>query len=28
MELSIWFTADELVSYRREIDRWVLGPRA
>ena len=27
-ELSIWFTADELVSYRREIDRWVLGPRA
>ncbi len=28
MELSIWFTTDELVSYRREIDRWVLGPRA
>jgi nucleoside-diphosphate kinase len=28
MELSIWFTADELVSYRREIDRWVLGLRA
>ncbi len=27
MELSIWFAAGELVSYRREIDRWVLGPR-
>jgi nucleoside-diphosphate kinase len=27
-ELSIWFTAGELVSYRREIDRWVIGPKA
>jgi nucleoside-diphosphate kinase len=27
-ELSIWFTAAELVSYRREIDRWVIGPKA
>jgi nucleoside-diphosphate kinase len=27
-ELSIWFTAGELVSYRRDIDRWVLGPRS
>jgi nucleoside-diphosphate kinase len=27
-ELSIWFTADELISYRREIDRWVIGPKA
>ena len=27
-ELSIWFTADELMSYRREIDRWVIGPKA
>jgi nucleoside-diphosphate kinase len=25
-ELALWFTADELVSYRREIDRWVLAP--
>jgi nucleoside-diphosphate kinase len=27
-ELSIGFTAGELVSYRRDIDRWVLGPRS
>jgi nucleoside-diphosphate kinase len=26
-ELGIWFTADELVTYRREIDRWVIGPK-
>ena len=26
-ELAIWFTAAELVSYRREIDRWVIGPK-
>ena len=27
-ELSIWFAADELTTYGREIDRWVLGPNA
>jgi nucleoside-diphosphate kinase len=27
-ELAIWFRADELLSYGREIDRWVLGPQA
>jgi nucleoside-diphosphate kinase len=26
-ELGIWFAADELVTYRREIDRWVIGPK-
>jgi nucleoside-diphosphate kinase len=26
-ELGIWFTGDELVTYRREIDRWVIGPK-
>jgi nucleoside-diphosphate kinase len=26
-ELSLWFGADELVSYEREIDRWVIGPK-
>lgn len=25
-ELAIWFGPGELVSYEREIDRWVLGP--
>ncbi len=25
-ELELWFRPDELVSYRREIDRWVLAP--
>lgn len=25
-ELGIWFSAAELVSYPREIDRWVVGP--
>jgi nucleoside-diphosphate kinase len=27
-ELAIWFRADELLSYEREIDRWVVGPQA
>jgi nucleoside-diphosphate kinase len=27
-ELALWFGADELVSYEREIDRWVRGPEA
>ena len=26
-ELSIWFRADEMVSYEREIDRWVIDPK-
>jgi nucleoside-diphosphate kinase len=25
-ELGIWFSAAELLSYGREIDRWVVGP--
>jgi len=25
-ELALWFQDDELVSYDREIDRWVLAP--
>lgn len=25
-ELALWFRADELVSYTREIDRWALSP--
>jgi nucleoside-diphosphate kinase len=25
-ELSLWFSADELFDYEREIDRWVLAP--
>lgn len=25
-ELALWFKADELLSYEREIDRWVLAP--
>jgi nucleoside-diphosphate kinase len=25
-ELGLWFAEDELVSYEREIDRWVLAP--
>ncbi len=25
-ELALWFRPDELVSYEREIDRWVLAP--
>ena len=27
-ELALWFRPDELVSYEREIDRWVRGPEA
>jgi nucleoside-diphosphate kinase len=27
-ELAIWFTPAELLSYTREIDRWVIGPSA
>ena len=27
-ELGIWFKADELLSYGREIDKWVFGPKA
>ena len=26
-ELALWFGAAELVSYEREIDRWVIGPK-
>jgi nucleoside-diphosphate kinase len=25
-ELALWFEADELLDYSREIDRWVLAP--
>lgn len=25
-ELALWFKAEELLSYEREIDRWVLAP--
>ncbi len=25
-ELALWFAADELVEYNREIDRWALAP--
>ena len=25
-ELGLWFRADELLDYEREIDRWVLAP--
>jgi nucleoside-diphosphate kinase len=27
-EIAVWFRPDELVSYEREIDRWVLGPQS
>ncbi len=27
-EIGIWFAAQELVSYERDIDRWVIGPGA
>jgi nucleoside-diphosphate kinase len=27
-ELALWFRPDELVSYRRDVDRWVLAPEA
>ncbi len=26
-ELALWFRPDELVSYEREVDRWVLAPQ-
>jgi len=26
-ELALWFASTELVSYDREIDRWVIGPK-
>ena len=26
-ELALWFADDELVSYEREVDRWVLAPK-
>jgi nucleoside-diphosphate kinase len=25
-ELALWFRADELISYDREVDRWALAP--
>jgi nucleoside-diphosphate kinase len=25
-ELALWFADDELFDYRRDIDRWVIGP--
>jgi nucleoside-diphosphate kinase len=25
-EIALWFSADELVSYERDIDRWALAP--
>lgn len=25
-ELALWFSADELLEYERDIDRWVLAP--
>ena len=25
-ELALWFKPEELLSYEREIDRWVLAP--
>jgi nucleoside-diphosphate kinase len=28
IELAIWFQPHELVSYTREVDRWVLGPES
>ena len=27
-ELALWFRPEELLSYEREIDRWVLAPEA
>ena len=27
MELGMWFAADELIAYSREIDRWVISPK-
>ena len=28
VELGIWFSPEELLSYQRDIDRWVIGPTA
>ncbi len=25
-EIALWFNADELLDYRREVDRWVMAP--
>lgn len=25
-EIALWFSADELLDYRREVDRWVMAP--
>jgi nucleoside-diphosphate kinase len=27
-ELALWFSADELLDYPRDVDRWVIGPGA
>ncbi len=27
-EIAIWFEPEELLSYGREIDKWVVGPKA
>jgi nucleoside-diphosphate kinase len=27
-ELGLWFADDELFDYRRDVDRWVIGPDA
>jgi nucleoside-diphosphate kinase len=27
-ELALWFRPDELLSYERDVDRWVVGPGA
>jgi nucleoside-diphosphate kinase len=26
-EMALWFRPEELLSYEREIDRWVIGPK-
>ena len=26
-EIGIWFSPGELLSYRRDVDRWILGPQ-
>jgi nucleoside-diphosphate kinase len=27
-EIGIWFRAEELVTYERDVDRWVIGPKS
>jgi nucleoside-diphosphate kinase len=27
-EIGIWFEPAELISYKRDVDRWVIGPGA